>query len=1113
MRTISQQFARWLNVALILALLSNLLFPISLASASSQKSAPSAWRSASFSGERHQPFLVDAVSTDNRAVKRDIFDFNNDGSPQIINPAPHNFSLPFPFNSDTLSQKSALAQVSGDWSPAVMINDSPSIGDAPAVAVRGNLAYAVWADAQSTELVLARSTDGGQTWDPQNVQITNNGNSPRGPAIAIAPNGGTIYIAFYYQDDIGPVVNVIRSTNGGQSWSQINSSSSYMGWFNLAIDGNGYLYLLLYDTTRTYILNSQEQGQTWQETLSLSNYYPGGWYCGGEGLLASGTVVYFVYEVCDGSNALETYQSQNGGQSWVLKSSVTVPAGTLEDAIANGTNEIYQLRTVWNESTSTNSLRVQASHDEGVTWPVNSEVVSSFSGNPPRIAARGPSRPVIGWRSMTGSDHLQVAESTDGGQNWSTGTNLGTMGCNNHDLAADPATEGIVAVWGWNCSTLYASASVGSTQTYAITGTVTWTESGNPISEVTVEARQGSTTVQTATTQTDGTYEITGLAAGSYELSVPVANADNGLLTFVSAADPDSSIIQITLNGDVTDQDFVASIEDPTSSRFKGANWLDLDDTGYPGSNVGWNLELSDTMEDFVENDPDPDHPNGNDIDTLFNDQSVHTIVRLELDPPPANLRSGDCQNLIDNWVISGVNADRQYEIMVNRISENSDAIPIFVLDNEPNLDWGVTAEEYAHIYNCYYQYWRLERNYPHRLFVAGPGDGGGMYDEFYQQLLNIGSETITYADGFALHAYGYCEDCAPEDGRDGPRDYLTPAENPYGDDWISGFSYWVDGWNNAVSNRPDLQDRPVIITEYNPGAQVRNGNTLTNTIRRDTNGEMWEDWFDKTYCWAQRIDPLIGLLYFVDEGHHSRIADASRPGHDWEEVSLEIRPDTARDAWLHYDLNQDCHVTLFTSSFQNPIFRGQDYQVLTAGFQGQGAMIFSVPPYHPQAQSLVTGGLISGTISGELGVEGLDNVFYVTDDLEVPAGQTLTIAQGTTLVFAPNLRMDIAGQLIAEGNSVFPIRFAGLTETGWSGLHFQTTAQNSRCVGCYVENVDDNGVAVTVDAPITFKDGQVRDIEGGTAIAATVSFTLSNVVIDNVGLGLDLSDVTGQIK
>ncbi len=153
-------------------------------------------------------------------------------------------------------------------------------------------------------------------------------------------------------------------------------------------------------------------------------------------------------------------------------------------------------------------------------------------------------------------------------------------------------------------------------------------------------------------------------------------------------------------------------------------------------------------------------------------------------------------------------------------------------------------------------------------------------------------------------------------------------------------------------------------------------------------------------------------------------------------------------------------------------------------------------------------GGVISGTVGSK---NWFNDVFCVTEDLIIPAGETLTINWGTTLVFLPERKMTVAGQLIARG-SRGNIRFMSPFGAGWEGIHFLPSAQPSECRGCSLENLGANNTALTVEAPLTFKHGLIEGVAYGVAISTSVPITLSNVVINYVGTGLHLSGETNAV-
>ena len=154
----------------------------------------------------------------------------------------------------------------------------------------------------------------------------------------------------------------------------------------------------------------------------------------------------------------------------------------------------------------------------------------------------------------------------------------------------------------------------------------------------------------------------------------------------------------------------------------------------------------------------------------------------------------------------------------------------------------------------------------------------------------------------------------------------------------------------------------------------------------------------------------------------------------------------------------------------------------------------------------------VGGVISGTLGMAWAPgDVYCVTEDLEVPVGHTLTINNGTSLVFPPGQKMTVAGQLIAKGNAVFPINFMSVVEAGWEGIHFLPSAQGSICTGCYLQNLSPGSTALQIETPLTFQYGLVRDVPKGTAISATVPITLANLIVDFVETGIYLGGASPE--
>jgi hypothetical protein len=88
---------------------------------------------------------------------------------------------------------------------------------------------------------------------------------------------------------------------------------------------------------------------------------------------------------------------------------------------------------------------------------------------------------------------------------------------------------------------------------------------------------------------------------------------------------------------------------------------------------------------------------------------------------------------------------------------------------------------------------------------------------------------------------------------------------------------------------------------------------------------------------------------------------------------------------------------------------------------------------------------------------------YYITGDIAVPAGDTLTIEPGVDIIFLGLYRLTVSGRLIATGTIADSIRFYPQdTLTGWQGLYYYATGAYTQGLNyCVIEHARESGVYI----------------------------------------------------
>jgi len=98
-----------------------------------------------------------------------------------------------------------------------------------------------------------------------------------------------------------------------------------------------------------------------------------------------------------------------------------------------------------------------------------------------------------------------------------------------------------------------------------------------------------------------------------------------------------------------------------------------------------------------------------------------------------------------------------------------------------------------------------------------------------------------------------------------------------------------------------------------------------------------------------------------------------------------------------------------------------------------------------------------AGQVSGNWSL--LDSPFYVEGEINIPAGETLTIESGVEVIFNGHYKFLIYGYLEANGNEDEQITFTAANPlTGWHGLRFFNATPNSELSYCTIQHGYANG-------------------------------------------------------
>lgn len=396
--------------------------------------------------------------------------YTTDGSDPDIGSAIYSGTISVAGNGTSMTIK-AIAMKSGMANSAIAseaysivnptqtVDSTGYVGRRSSIAVDGQNVYVSYYDYTNGYLRFVRSTNGGASWT--NMQTVDSIGIFSYNDTSIAVNESNIYIAYY--DFNGGNLKFARSTDSGVTWPDIqtiDSTGDVGRYVSIAVSGSN-IYISYFNASNADLkfARSTDNGSTWPAIQTVDSAGVVGQYTS---IGTSGTNVYISY--FDNANAdLKFARSTDSGSTWPTIQTVDSigSVGEKTSIVASGT-VVY---ISYYDSTN-GSLKVAGSSDSGSVWS-NIQTVDSTGdvGDDSSIVLDG-SNIYISYYDSSNYD-LKFARSTDSGSTWPVIQTVDSSGY----LGSDTS----IGVNGLNIYISYYSAT-GSALKIAISndGGVTW---------------------------------------------------------------------------------------------------------------------------------------------------------------------------------------------------------------------------------------------------------------------------------------------------------------------------------------------------------------------------------------------------------------------------------------------------------------------------------------------------------------------------------------------------------------------------------------------------------------------------------------------------------------
>lgn len=269
------------------------------------------------------------------------------------------------------------------WSPDIRLTNNTTTSNYPSIDASGNIIIIVWQDSRHSnyEIYSKRSTDGGNTWEPD-FRLTNNSSFSEWPSVTIS--GSIVNVAWEDNRDGNKEIYSKYSTDGGTSWSgdnRLTNNSSPSTSVSASSEGN-FVDLTWSDQRdgnwEIYYKYSADGGVTYSSDLRLTNATGNSW---SPSVHSYDSFIHVCWQDArNGGTEIYYKLSTDGGSTWSedLRLTNSAAASNLPCINISGS----ALHIVWYDERDGNSevyyKRNPTGNPIGIT-PVSTNVPSDYS--------------------------------------------------------------------------------------------------------------------------------------------------------------------------------------------------------------------------------------------------------------------------------------------------------------------------------------------------------------------------------------------------------------------------------------------------------------------------------------------------------------------------------------------------------------------------------------------------------------------------------------------------------------------------------------------------------------------------------------------------------------